>query len=62
MDTLILEDVRCFHERHELPLAPLTILVGENSTGKSTILAATRLAWDISNGNLAPDFAEEPFD
>lgn len=62
MDTLILEDVRCFHERHELPLAPLTILVGENSTGKSTILAAARLAWDISSGNLTPDFADEPFD
>jgi hypothetical protein len=62
LDTLVLEDVRCFHARHELRLAPLTLLVGENSTGKSTILAATRLAWDIGSGVLEPDFNEEPFD
>jgi hypothetical protein len=62
LDTLVLEDVRCFHARHELRLAPLTILVGENSTGKSTLLAAARLAWDIGHGVLEPDFNEEPFD
>ena len=42
--------------------SPLTLLVGENSTGKSTVLAAARLAWDISNGVASPDFNEEPFD
>ena len=62
MDKLILQDVRCFRDRHEIPLAPLTLLVGENSTGKSTLLAAARLAWDISNGVASPDFNEEPFD
>ena len=62
MDKLILQDVRCFRGRHEIPLAPLTLLVGENSTGKSTLLAAARLAWDISNGVASPDFNEEPFD
>jgi hypothetical protein len=62
MDMLILKDVRCFHGVHELPLAPLTILIGENSTGKSTILAATRLAWDVGYGVGEPDFNEEPFD
>jgi len=62
MDKLILQDVRCFHGRHELQLAPLTILVGENSTGKSTLLAAIRLAWDIGMGRVDPDFSEEPFD
>ncbi len=62
MDKLILQDVRCFRGRHELPLAPLTILVGENSTGKSTVLSAARLAWDIGNGVASPDFNEEPFD
>lgn len=62
MDKLILQDVRCFHGRHEIPLAPLTILVGENSTGKSTVLSAARLAWDIGNGVASLDFNEEPFD
>ena len=62
MDMLILKDVRCFHGLHELPLAPLTILIGENSTGKSTILAATRLAWDVGCALVEPDFNEAPFD
>jgi predicted ATPase len=62
MDKLILENVRCFQERHELRLAPLTLIVGENSTGKSTLLAAARLAWDLGKGDLQPDFNEEPFD
>ncbi len=62
MDKLILENVRCFKGRHEIPLAPLTLLIGENSTGKSTLLSAIRLAWDIRLGNPFPDFNEVPFD
>jgi len=61
VDGLILENVRCFHKRHEIRLAPLTLLVGENSTGKSTLLAATRLGWDLARGIIEPDFNEEPF-
>lgn len=34
----IIEDVRCFAGRHEFNIRPLTFLVGENSTGKSTVL------------------------
>ena len=60
MDRLIIENVRCFRGRHEVPLAPLTILVGENSTGKSTLLAMARLAWDVSFENTV-NFNEEPF-
>ena len=61
MDRLIIENVRCFRGRHEVPLAPLTILVGENSTGKSTLLAMARLAWDLASGERVLDFNEEPF-
>ncbi len=35
----ILRDVRCFADEQRLNIRPLTFLVGENSTGKSTILA-----------------------
>ena len=35
---LIIEDVRCFAGRHEFNIRPLTFIVGENSTGKSTVL------------------------
>ena len=62
MDKLILENVRCFRGRHEIPLAPLTLIVGENSTGKSTLLAAARLAWELESGSLRLDFNEDPFD
>lgn len=34
-----LRDVRCFAGEHEFNIRPLTFLVGENSTGKSTVLA-----------------------
>ena len=34
----ILEGVRCFDTRQELAVRPLTFLVGENSTGKTTAL------------------------
>src|SRR5436305_12090662 len=61
MDKLLLKDIRCFRGEHVAPLAPLTILVGENSTGKSTLLALTRIAWDIAYGATEPDFNEEPF-
>ena len=36
---LIVENVRCFVGSNEIPIRPLTVLVGENSTGKSTLLA-----------------------
>jgi hypothetical protein len=61
MDKLILENFRCFADRHEIPLAPFTLLVGENSSGKSTFLAAIRLAWDIGSGRGLIDFNEDPF-
>ena len=57
MNTLILEDFRCFAGRHEVPIRPLTLLVGENSTGKTSFLAAIRAAQDRTE----PNFNEEPF-
>ena len=39
MDRVFFEGIRCFASRQEVPLAPLTVLVGENSSGKSTALA-----------------------
>jgi predicted ATPase len=64
MDRIFFENVRCFASRQEVRLAPLTILVGENSSGKSTFLALVRLAWDVVSTTLtagSPDFNEEPF-
>lgn len=61
MDKLIIQGIRCFKARQEVALKPLTILVGENSTGKTTFLACHRIAWDIGYGLAAPDFNEDPF-
>jgi len=58
--TLVLENARCFREARA-PIAPLTLLVGENSTGKSSFLAFLRLAWDLTAGRVDLDFNEEPF-
>jgi predicted ATPase len=60
MDRVFFEGIRCFYSRQEVPLAPVTLLVGENSSGKSTVLALIRLAWDVLHEE-EPDFNEEPF-
>ena len=62
MYNLIVNDFRCFGGLHRIPIHPLTILVGENSSGKSSMLAALRLAWDTCFGHGSPNFNEEPFD
>ncbi|MBM3333709.1 DUF3696 domain-containing protein [Candidatus Sumerlaeota bacterium] len=62
MERIIIEGVRCFQRRQSASLKPVTILIGENSTGKTTFLALVRIAWDLRAGNFAPDFNEEPFE
>lgn len=64
MKTLFLQGVRAFRDRVEIPLGKLTLLVGENSTGKSTVLACTRIAWDIVHHAVVatPELNEEPFE
>jgi hypothetical protein len=45
-----------------MTIRPITILVGENSTGKSTVLAMARAAWQIAFATSEPNFNEQPFD
>ena len=62
MQQIMFEGVRCFHDLHTCPIKPITLLVGENSSGKTTFLALTRIAWDIARLNLTEDiFNQEPF-
>ena len=61
MDQLTLENFRCFREKQTARLAPLTLLVGENSTGKTSFLALIRALWDVACHRV-PDFKEEPYD
>ena len=43
-------------------MAPLTLLVGENSTGKTSLLALIRALWQLAFRDEVPDFREEPYD
>lgn len=62
MDRITLRDYRCFHGEQYARLAPLTLLVGENSTGKTSFMALIRALWDIAYREVVPDFKEEPYD
>ena len=62
MEKVRLRDFRCFAGRHEAQLAPLTLLVGENSTGKTSLMAMIRALWEVAYRHSVPNFKEEPFD
>ena len=61
MHTITIENFRCFREKQTARLAPLTLLVGENSTGKTSFLALLR-ALDNFAHNTVPDFKRPPYD
>ena len=62
MNEIRLKNFRCFREEQTARLAPLTLLVGENSTGKTSFLAMIRALWGIASGFRVPDFKEDPYD
>ena len=55
-----MEDVRCFSERQTLEIRPLTFLVGENSTGKTTALACFHVLANYLRGD-GVDFNSDPY-
>ena len=63
MDTVTLQNYRCFGaEAQTARLAPLTLLVGPNGTGKTSFLALVRALWDVAFDNRVPNFREAPYD
>ena len=62
MDQITLKNFRCFRETQTARLAPLTLLVGENSTGKTSFMAMIRALWDMVCRGGSPDFKEDPYD
>ena len=62
MNQVTLENFRCFRDEQRARLAPLTLLVGENSTGKTSFLALLRALWDAAYLSVVPDFKEAPYD
>ena len=61
MDKITLKNFRCFREEQTARLAPLTLLVGENSTGKTSFMALIRALWDVAFAERVPDFREAPY-
>lgn len=59
---LNVENIRCFFDKHELMIKPITVIIGENSTGKTTILALINCIKDIVLGIDNVDlFNKAPF-
>ena len=62
MEKITLKNFRCFREEQTVRLAPLTLLVGENSSGKTSFMALIRALVDLAVGWQVPDFKEDPYD
>ena len=54
-------DFRGFHRQAHRPIRPITILVGENSAGKTSFLAGLKYLQDFLSGRAQPSFNEDPF-
>jgi AAA ATPase domain/AAA domain/Protein of unknown function (DUF3696) len=59
---VILENVRSFCDREVVPLRPLTLLVGENSSGKTTFLSCVSHVQQPEFPSIRPSFNVPPFD
>lgn len=62
MTDITLRNFRCFGNEQTVPLAPLTLLVGENSTGKTSFMAMIRALWDFVFNGDEPNFNKPPYD
>ena len=65
IEEFVLHDVRCFQGEQRAKLGPITLLVGENSTGKTTFLGCYsvlhRLISRAAMSGDPMDFNQEPF-
>jgi len=62
MHSVWMESYRCFRHRQSARLAPLTFLIGENSTGKTSFLAMIQALWNMTAFYETPEFKEIPYD
>lgn len=56
-----LTDFRCFADALPVEVRPITFLVGENSAGKTSFLAATRFLLESLSRSLQNPFNREPY-
>lgn len=58
---LFIENIRTLQGKHEIPIRPITVLTGENSSGKSTFLACLSAVTSRSTFPLEPGFNAPPY-
>lgn len=59
---LVFGNVRCFADDQRVPIRPLTLLVGENSTGKSTVLSLLHSVLQADFPSFEKLFNRPPFE
>ncbi|XUU59851.1 DUF3696 domain-containing protein [Erythrobacter sp. HA6-11] len=59
---IALKDFRAFQSTGLIDIRPLTFLVGENSSGKTSFLAALNYMWSLRDRLATPTFNSAPFD
>jgi len=57
-----LKDFRAFQDTGMIDVRPLTFLVGENSSGKTSLMAALSYIWRLDGRSIASSFNTPPFD
>lgn len=62
MWTFLIENFRSFRELQEIPITPITVFVGENSSGKTSALAGLHHCVRLQQPRVnAPNFNENPY-
>ena len=61
MFEISLNNFRGFHQQPFVPVRPITLLIGENSAGKSSFLAALKYLCDFVSPRDVPNFNSDPF-
>ncbi len=56
-----LENYRTFRETDFIDIRPINLLIGENSSGKTSFSAAAKFVYDIFSGEAVASFNSEPF-
>ena len=56
-----MQDFRCFLDTGSIEIKPITILIGENSTGKTSFLAALRILMEWANRAESNSFNRSPY-
>ena len=62
INSITVRDFRCFAGSQTARIAPLTLLVGDNSSGKTSLMAMLRAMLDVAYAEKMPDFKEPPYD